>query len=217
MPLMRPVLIVIDMQNGFCHPQGSFGRMGFDIGAYRIAIPAVQTLLAYFRGRELPVYFTKAIREASGIDCLDHVHTILPESRRERIQKVPLCIRGTWDAEIIEELTPLASEYVVEKRRDSAFQDTELELWLRALRVDTLVFCGIDTYICVESTLRDAFNRGYDVILAEDAVASTRPDLHRSTLEGIRNAFGLVKTVEELTAFLDRHLAPAVPAPAARG
>jgi ureidoacrylate peracid hydrolase len=206
---MQPVLIVIDMQNGFCHQQGSFGRMGFDVDAYRTAIPSIQTLLAYFRGRSLPVYFTKAIREASGIDCLDHVHNILPDSRRERIRKVPLCIRGTWDAEIIDELTPLASDYVVEKRRDSAYQDTELDLWLRALKVDTLVFCGIDTYICVESTLRDAFNRGYDVILAEDAVASTRPDLHRATIEGVRNAFGLVLPVAELTAFLDHELAQA--------
>lgn len=203
---MHPLLMIIDMQNGFAHPKGSFGQMGFAIERYRAIIPAVQELLAYFRTRELPVYFTKAIREASGIDCLDRVHKILPESRRERIQKIPLCIRGTWDADILDELVPLETEHIVEKRRDSAFQDTELDLWLRALRVDTLIFCGIDTFICVDSTLRNAFNLGYDVLLAGDAVASTRPELHRATIEGVSEAFGLVKTVAELTAFLDEQL-----------
>ena len=214
---MRPVLMIIDMQNGFCHPKGSFGKMGFDYAAYRSVIPAIQDVLNYFRARRLPIYFTRAIREVSGIDCLDRTHKILPRSRRERIQHVPLCIRGSWDAEIIEELTHRTAEhreYIVEKRRDSAFQDTELGLWLRSLRVDTIVFTGIDSYICVESTLRDAFNRRYDVLLAEDAVASTRKDLHDATIESVRSAFGLVMTTPGLKEFLNQHVPPSKTTPA---
>lgn len=211
---MTPALLVVDMQNGFCHPEGSYGRMGFETARYRSVVPAIAQLLQEFRERNLPILFTKATREASGIDCLDRVHAILPASRRERIRRFPLCVRGTWDADVLDELAPADGDLVVEKRRDSAFQDTELAMWLRALRVDTLLICGIDTYICVESTLRDGFNRGYDVVLVEDAVASTRPELHRATLEGARDAFGLVLPVVSVPGFLDEtDPAPAPPHP----
>jgi ureidoacrylate peracid hydrolase len=203
---MRPVLLVIDMQNGFCHPEGSYRRLGVDVKPYRAILPRVRDLINYFHKHRLPVYYTKAVREASGIDSLDRVHKILPASRKERIKMVPICIRGTWDAEVLPELTPMPSDLIVEKRRDSAFQDTEMDLWLRALSIDTLVFTGIDTFICVESTLRDAFNRGYDVLLAEDAVASIRPDWHRATLTGVKDVFGLVLPSARIMAFLDGHL-----------
>lgn len=207
-PPMRPVLLVIDMQNGFCHPEGSYRRLGLDIKPYRAVIPKVRKLINYFHRHRLPIYFTKAVREASGIDSLDRVHKVLPASRKERIKKVPICIRGTWDADILAELTPMPSDYIVEKRRDSAFQDTEMDLWLRALSIDTLVLTGIDTFICVESTLRDGFNRGYDVVLVKDAVASVRADLHRATLNGVQDVFGLVLPSAKAMTYLDGHLSP---------
>jgi len=145
----------------------------------------------------LPVFFSKALREKSGIDLLDRVHQILPPKRLERIKKVPIAVRGTWDAEIIDELKPGEEDLVVDKRRDSIFQDTEFEMWLKSLRIDTLVFTGVDTSICVESSLRDAFNRGYDIILLSDATASLNEEFYRVTLEEVREAFGLVMSVEE--------------------
>ena len=78
------------------------------------------------------------------------------------------------------------------------FQDTEFELWLRAFRADTIIFCGIDTYICVESSVRDAFNKGYDVILIRDCVASRNPLHHQTTLDQVAEAFGWVLSTEEL-------------------
>lgn len=195
---IRPVLLVIDMQNGFCAPRGTFDKFGFNIAPYRAIIPRLQRLVEAMRSLGVPVYYSKAVREASGLDCIDKVHRIIPDSRRERIEKMPLCIRGTWDSEVVDELKPLPEDYIVEKRRDSVFQDTEIELWLKAFRANTIIFSGIDTYICVESTVRDAFNRGYDVILVSDCVASRNPRHHRTTLEQVGEAFGLVLTTDEL-------------------
>lgn len=194
---IRPVLLVVDMQNGFCAPQGTFDKFGFDIQPYRRIIPELRGFIASMRALAVPVYYSKAVREASGLDCIDRFHQIIPESRRERIEKMPLCIRGTWDSEIIDELRPEPGDYIVEKRRDSVFQDTEFELWLQALKADTIIFTGIDTYICVESTVRDAFNRGYDVVLVKDCVASRNPRHHETTLEQVAEAFGLVATSAE--------------------
>jgi len=196
--IIRPVLLVVDMQNGFCGAGGTFDKFGFNIASYRAIIPRLKNLIRSVRNIGVPVYYSKAIREASGLDCIDRVHQIIPDSRREKIAKMPLCIRGTWDSAIIDELEPLSEDYIVEKRRDSVFQDTEFELWLRAFRADTIIFCGIDTYICVESSVRDAFNKGYDVILIRDCVASRNPLHHQTTLDQVAEAFGWVLTAEEL-------------------
>lgn len=199
-----PVLLVVDMQNGFCAPGGTFDKFGFDIRPYRQIIPALGRMVQAMRALGVPIYYSKAVREVSGLDCIDKVHRIIPASRRERIEKMPLCVRGTWDSEVIDELAPRPEDYVVEKRRDSVFQDTEFELWLKAFRADAIIFTGIDTYICVESTVRDAFNRGYDVILVKDCVASRNPRHHQTTLEQVAEAFGLVVASAELLGMIQR-------------
>ena len=196
--VIRPVLLVVDMQNGFCGIGGSFDKFGFDIAPYRAIIPRLQGLVATMRQLHIPIYYSKAIREFSGLDCIDKVHRIIPESRRERIERMPLCLRGTWDSDVIDEVYPLPDDHIVEKRRDSVFQDTEFELWLKAFKADTIVYCGIDTYICVESSVRDGFNKGYDVILAGDCVASRNPKHHRSTLDQIAEAYGWVLDADAL-------------------
>jgi ureidoacrylate peracid hydrolase len=116
-------------------------------------------------------------------------------TREERL-KVPICVRGTWDAKTIDEIKPTDSDHVVIKRRDSAFQDTELRVWLQSERINTLIICGVDTSICVETSLRDAFNIGYDVILISDATASGINKHYETTLERVRDYYGLVMTVE---------------------
>lgn len=201
--VIRAVLLIVDMQNGFCSVGGTFHKFGFNIKPYRKIVPKVKRLIDYMRRRGVPIYYSKAVREASGIDCIDKVHKVIPDSRRERIERMPLCIRGTWDSEIIRELKPHQQDYVVEKRRDSVFQDTEFELWLKAFGADTIIFTGIDTYICVESTVRDAFNRGYDVLLVKDCVSSRNLKHHKTTLEQVGEAFGLVVSSNELMGMVE--------------
>jgi ureidoacrylate peracid hydrolase len=186
------------MQNGFCGLGGTFDKFDFNIGPYRAIIPALQNLIAQMRRFGVPIYYSRAIREKSGLDCIDRVHRIIPESRRERIEKMPLCIRGTWDSEVIDELRPEPHDFIVEKRRDSVLQDTEFDLWLKAFRADTIIFCGIDTYICVESSVRDAFNKGYDVILVNDCVASRNSMHHQTSLDQMAEAYGWVVSSGEL-------------------
>jgi ureidoacrylate peracid hydrolase len=85
---------------------------------------------------------------------------------------------------------------VVIKRRDSAFQDTELRVWLQSEGINLLVFAGIDTSICVETSLRDGFNIGYDVALISDATASGYRGHYETTLERVRDYYGLVMSIE---------------------
>jgi ureidoacrylate peracid hydrolase len=109
---------------------------------------------------------------------------------------VPICIRGTWDGVTIDELKPKEHDPVVIKRRDSAFQDTELRVWLQSEGINLLVFTGIDTSICVETSLREGFNMGYDVAIISDATASGNKKHYETTLERVKDYYGLVMDSE---------------------
>ena len=159
-----PALIVIDMQNGFVSKGGSYDMLGMNTSNYREIIPKLKDLIEFCRSMEVPIFYTEAVREPSGIDLLTKIHNFLPKSRQERL-KIPITVRGTWDADITDELKPNDNDLVVIKRRDSAFQDTELRVWLQSEGINLLVFTGADTSICVETSLRDGFNVGYDVLI----------------------------------------------------
>jgi ureidoacrylate peracid hydrolase len=199
---VNPALVVIDVQNGFASKGGSYDLLGMSISHYQKIIPRISELISICRNAEIPIFYTQAVREQSGIDLLTKVHKILPKSREERIRKKPICARGTWDADIVNEIKPTPSDHVVVKRRDSAFHDTEIGVWMKSLGVDTLVFCGIDTSICVEASLRDAFNNGYDVILISDATASGSPKHFESTLEIVKDYYGLVMDMATFSRYL---------------
>jgi ureidoacrylate peracid hydrolase len=199
---VTPAILVIDMQNGFATKGGSYDDLGIEISIYRDVIDKVQYLVNTCRRLKIPVFYTQAVREPSGIDLLTKTHKILPKSREERIKKRPICIRGTWDARIIDELKPANTDHIVIKRRDSAFQDTEIEVWLKSIKVDTLVFCGIDTAVSVESSLRDGFNRGYDVILISDATISISKKKYESTLDNVKEYYGLVMDSKEFIHYV---------------
>ena len=116
--------------------------------------------------------------------------------------RIPAVIRGTWDTDIIDELKPTIDDHIIVKRRDSAFQDTELDLWLRSTYVDTVIFTGVDTAICVENTLEDAFNIGYDVILVNDATASSWQQIGQASKKKVAGSYGLVVSTDKLVEVL---------------
>ena len=188
-------LIVVDMQNGFVSKGGSYDLLGMNTQEYQKIIPKTKELIAFCRSKGIPIFYTEAVRESSGIDLLTRVHRLLPLAREERL-KVPITVRGTWDAQTIDEIKPTENDHIVIKRRDGAFQDTELRVWLQSEGINTLVFCSVDTSICVETSLREAFNSGYDVIIVSDATASGIRKHYETTLERVRDYYGLVVDVE---------------------
>ncbi len=194
---LTPALLVIDVQNGFVSKGGSYDMLGMDTSNYRAAVSKMRELINFCRKIGIPIFYTEAVREPSGIDLLTRVHKLLPKSREERIRKVPICVRGTWDAQIIDELKPTDADHVIIKRRDSAFKDTEINAWLKALNINTIVFAGVDTSISVETSLRGAFNQGYDVILISDATASSNRDHYNTTLQRVRDYYGVVMDLEQ--------------------
>ena len=204
-PEFNLALLIIDMQNGFCAQGGSYEKYGVTIGAvpeaYRQIVPNIVRLADTCRELGISVFYSQQVREESGIDLFTRLHRIVPERRAEYL-KIPACVRGTWDADFIDELKPKQGDHIVIKRRDSAFQDTELDLWLRSIYADTVIFTGVDTAICVDNTLMDAFNIGYDVILVEDATASSWESIGQAMVRKVAGSYGWVLKTEKLISLL---------------
>ena len=112
---INPALVVIDMQNGFLSKGGSYDLLGMDVSHYKAVVPKVAELIRLCRLANIPIFYTQAVRERSGIDLLTRSHKILPKAREERIRRRPICVRGTWDADIIEEIKPVAADHIVVK------------------------------------------------------------------------------------------------------
>jgi ureidoacrylate peracid hydrolase len=194
----QPALIVIDMQNGFCRPEGFMNKIGLDYTTSEAAVGPVGRLLASSRDAGIPIFFTRYTlnEDYSDAGLILELFPAIKEARG--------IVRDTWDADIVDELKPLPGERVVDKTRYSAFYDTDLEQQLRNLGVDTLIVCGVTTNICVESTVRDAFFRDIRVVVPSDATAAVTTELHEGALRDFEYGFGRVATVDEIAETLSR-------------
>lgn len=178
-------LMVIDVQNDYCHETGAIGRH-IERPAIAGMVEGVQRLQAAAVAAGIPVVFVRT------------VHTPLTDtpSWLQRQGNDQVCRAGSFGAEFYE-VEPGPDDIVVTKHRYSGFIGTPLEQILRSRGIDALVVCGIGSNVCVESTVRDAYMLDFNVIVARDATTG-EADLHEPCLEGIARHFGLVTTVDEV-------------------
>ena len=197
MPLQskNKALVIIDMQNEFIHPDGFLAKngpqMGFKQELLAATVPSVKRLLTHARQINIPVIH---IYTAWNSDHSDRAMPMLiPEA-----MNVKILIEGTWGAEIIQELTPIAGEHKILKKSYGAFFQTSLDRLIRNLQVKNLIICGILTNLCVETTIREGVSLGYDITLASDATATVDEQWYSVSLQTVKLFFGSVATTEEL-------------------
>jgi ureidoacrylate peracid hydrolase len=192
--LASSALLVIDMQNGFCHPDGSVAER-FDIAGYRKPIPHIARLIQTAHEVQVPVIWSRQEHREDDAGRLGHR---IP-NHTSKLRYVP-CLEGTWDSEILDELKPLVgeSDVVVSKRRASCFFQTTLYEDLEARGIDTLVITGVATNYCVEATIRDAYARDFDLLIVRDACGSVWPDLHDATLRNSELFHGAVVSSDDV-------------------
>jgi ureidoacrylate peracid hydrolase len=176
-------VMVIDMQNDFCAERGYVEKVvGKDVSACRAVVPAIMDLVAAARERRIPVLWIKANYDP------DRLPEGMLTKQREKSTEI-CCGTGTWGHDFYG-VTAADGEPVIEKSCYSAFVGTEVEKELRQRGIRTLVFAGVQTNVCVDSSLRDAVCRGFYAVLASDCVASHTPPLHEATLNNVRFLFG---------------------------
>ena len=198
--LARTAIVVIDMQNDFCHAGGWLAHIGVDVTPARAPIAPLARLLPALRGADVPVVWLNWGNRPDRLNlspALLHVYNPtgagvglgdpLPGSGAKVLE------RGSWSAAIVDELPVDPSDIHVAKYRMSGFQDTELDSILRNLGVTTLLFAGVNADQCVLCTLQDANFHGYDCLLLEDCSATTSPDYcMAATIYNTRQCFGFV-------------------------
>jgi biuret amidohydrolase len=199
----RTALLVIDMQRDFLDPGGYAAQAGLDITRLRQAITPIRALLAAARHERVSVAHT---REGHRPDLSDCPPTKLERSRAAGApigSQGPLgrlLLRGEHGHDFIDELKPWPGELVVDKPGYSAFEHTELQEWLDARGIDTLILTGVTTEVCVSSTLRSAVDRGYRCVTVRDACASSYADLHAASLATIGVEGGIFGRVMDSAA-----------------
>jgi ureidoacrylate peracid hydrolase len=174
----RHALIVVDMQNGFCHPEGSFPSVGLGMEGVDAAVRNAAIAVKQARATGVPVIFTRHLYR---LGLADEGPALIRDS--PALALVNGLAAGSWDADVVDDLECHPDDLKVDKVRHDAFQWTSLEPLLRGLAVTRLAICGVVTNLCVESTVRSAFMRDFPVTLIEDACAAKTRHLHELSIE----------------------------------
>jgi biuret amidohydrolase len=185
-------LVIIDMQGDFLDE----GAPCFLPGG-RSVLPALVPLLAECRTAAMPVVHVRTVWQPDGIDRSLFTTSDVLQQRGLR--------SGEAGAEIIEELRPLAGEYVINKTRYSGFFQTNLESLLRSLKVTYLIFAGVATNFCVRSTVQDACYRDFFSIVLDDCTTTFPEAAHLQTLSDIDMGFGMTASSERVVKVIRGH------------
>ena len=192
--LSQIALVIIDMQRDFLEAGGFGEALGNDVSQLQSIIPNVQSLLKTFRALHLPIFQTVEGHNPNLSDC--------PPSKQKRGNsdlkigdRGPMgriLILGEAGNSIIPELQPLPEEIIISKPGKGAFYNTPLESHLQDQRITHLLITGVTTEVCVQTTMREANDRGYECLLVEDATASYFTEFKQATIEMVRAQGGIV-------------------------
>ncbi|HCB0366405.1 TPA: pyrimidine utilization protein B [Klebsiella pneumoniae] len=210
----QSALIVVDMQNAYASQGGYLDLAGFDVSATRPVIDNINTAVAAARAAGMLIIWfqngwDEQYVEAGGPGSPNYHKSNALKTMRQRPElQGKLLAKGGWDYQLVDELTPQEGDIVLPKPRYSGFFNTPLDSILRSRGIRHLVFTGIATNVCVESTLRDGFFLEYFGIVLEDATHQAGPAFaQQAALFNIETFFGWVSDVESFC----HALSPATP------
>ena len=186
---VAPALLVVDFVNGFNDPD-LFGG-----GNIPEAVEQTRKLLAFFRAKKLPVCFTRVVYADDGSDagvfCL-------------KAPKLKILTEDSRASQVVDELTPVAGEYVLRKTQPSAFFGTDLAPWLIRQRVDTIIVTGATTSGCVRASVVDSMSYNFRTIVASDGVGDRALGPHEANLFDMGQKYADLHKVEEIMAVLSK-------------
>ncbi len=202
-------LVIIDMQRDFVYPGGFGAALGNDTSLLLKAVPPTKNILEAARMAGLHVIHT---REGHRPDLSDLWST---KKARGKLKTTigdagpmgRILVRGERGHDIIDELKPIAGEPVIDKPGKGAFYATDFDEILRCRDIRQLIVCGVTTEVCVNTTIREANDRGYDCLVLEDCVASYFPEFQDYALRMVKaqgGIFGWVSSSAKLLPALDK-------------
>ena len=194
-------LVVIDMQRDFLEPGGFGETLGNDLAPVAEIIPAVAALLALFRAQRWPILHTRESHQPDLSDCPPAKHLRgKPSMRIGDIGPMGrILVQGEPGCEIVAACAPMPGEMMIDKPGKGMFYATRVHEMLQERGITHLVFAGVTTEVCVQTSMREANDRGYECLLVEDATASYFPEFKAATLAMIRAQGAIVGWTTPLT------------------
>jgi ureidoacrylate peracid hydrolase len=202
----RTALLVIDMQNAFCHDEGTLGISGVNVAPAQEIVRPIVRLVEGCRGGGVPVLWSQQVHFATDAG---RARKRLPSHTQKRARVSALA--GTWDMEIVDGLKELAAtepHLVFQKHRFGCFYETRLDAALRMLGTEALLVCGATANACVETTLREAYLRDYDVVAVTDCIAAVRPEWEPTAHAVWGQYLGVLATSEDVLGWLEQEQQP---------
>ena len=199
-------LLVIDLQNAFIHDQGTLGVSGVDTKRLSAIVPVLGELIPRCQAAGIPVIWT--VQEHFAVDASRARKKLAGHtSRRKQVS----ALAGTWDEEIVDELKPLAAvnpAYVIRKHRFGAFYETRLEMMLKMLGTRTLFVAGTTTNACVETSIREAYLRDFDVVALNDCISGVNGDWEETAKKVWKQYFCEIFDSKEMLRWINDQQAP---------
>jgi ureidoacrylate peracid hydrolase len=200
----QTAVVVIDMQNAYASPGGYLDLAGFDISGAANVIAQTQGVLEVARAAGMPVIYFQNGWDADYVEAGGpgspnwHKSNALKTMRERPELQGKLLAKGGWDFELVDGLKPHPGDIVLHKTRYSGFFNSQLDSVLRSRGIRNIVFVGIATNVCVESTLRDGFFLEYFGIVLEDATHQAGPEfVQQAAIYNIETFFGWVSSVAD--------------------
>lgn len=198
--LAKTAILVIDMQNDFCHPDGWLAHIGVDVTPARRPINPLKILLPTLRSQSIPIIWLNWGNRPDLLNISAGLHHVYKPTGEgiglgDPLPKngYPVLMAGSWAAAVVDELEQKPEDILIDKYRMSGFWDTALDSILRNLGKTTIFFGGVNADQCVMATLQDANFLGYDCILVKDCTATTSPEYcWQATLYNVKQCFGFV-------------------------
>lgn len=204
LPASKPCLIVIDMQRDFIEPGGFGDALGNKVENLSVIVPVVKQLLEGFRTLGLPIVHTRECHKPDLSDCppskLRRGNTQFKIGDRGPMGRI--LIDGEPGNALLDALKALPGELEITKPGKGSFYCTGLDVYLKSLQVSHLIIAGVTTEVCVQTTMREANDRGYECLLVEDATESYFPEFKRATLDMIVAQGGIVGWISTCTKTL---------------
>jgi ureidoacrylate peracid hydrolase len=202
--LAETALVIVDMQNAYASPGGYLDLAGFHLAETQACIAQIAIVADAAREAGIPVLYFQNGWDAGYVEAGGpgspnwHKSNALKTMRKRPELEGKLLAKGGWDYALVEALAPQPGDIVVAKTRYSGFFNTNMDSLLRARGIRNLVFTGIATNVCVESSLRDAFHLEYFCVVLEDATHAAGPDFaQKAALYNIETFFGWVSTTAD--------------------
>jgi len=199
-------LLVIDLQNAFIHDKGTLGISGVDTQRLSSIVPVLAELIPRCQAAGIPVIWT--VQEHFAVDASRARKKLAGHtSRRKQVS----ALAGTWDEEIVDELKPLAAvnpSHVIRKHRFGAFYETRLEMMLKMLGTRTLFVAGTTTNACVETSIREAYLRDFDVVALEDCISGVNGEWEQTAQKVWKQYFCEISDSKQMARWIEAQSRP---------